>query len=261
MVEWAVYSRDIPGAATANAGVAKSVGVVIPCRGDAQLLRRCLASLSDFIAAGDRVVVVNADHCATASTIAIDVGAEVAFSDSPDRGRAVAAGVACLLSAKSAAPDVILIAHADMEFMPDSRKALIRATGPHARRQWGAMGHAINSRDWTFRIVEAGNRLRASFFQTPYGDQAMFFGVELLADSGGFPQQNRLEDYELSLRLRPIARPLYVNYPVRISDRHWRRGIIRTSVRNWFTAINYIMTRAERHSTPNITPAPERLAG
>jgi len=221
------------------------IAVVIPCRGDASLLPQCLGSLSDFIAAGERVVVVNADHSPATTEVAADVGVEVVNADQPQRGRAVAAGIAHLLHGASTAPDVILIAHADMEFSPASRVALIQALGTGARWHWGAMGHRINSPLRRFRVVEAGNRFRATRFQTPYGDQAMFFGVDALAASGGFPQQNRLEDYELSLRLKAVNPPLYVNYPVRISDRHWRQGVVRTSVRNWLTAIHYLVGRTE----------------
>lgn len=234
------------------------IGVVIPCRGDAQLLPKCLMSLSDFIAAGERVVVVNADHSPATAAVAAGAGVEVINSDKPDRGRAVAAGIAHLLFRASTAPDVVLIAHADMEFSPESRKVLILAIGSNARWHWGAMGHQIVSPLRRFRVIEAGNRIRASRFQTPYGDQAMFFGVDALAASGGFPQQNRLEDYELSLRLKATVPPLYINYPVRISDRHWRRGVARASVRNWFTAINYLMSRTDSRPAARMTTAVHR---
>lgn len=219
------------------------LGVVIPCRGDELLLPHCLASLSDFSAAGDTLVVVNADNSPGTSAIAARAGVELIRSASPYRGRAIAAGVSYLLhQASVAAPDVILIAHADMEFTAGSRQALLAHLAINPRRQWGAMGHRIMSTHWKYRLIEFGNRIRASRWHMPYGDQAMFFGVDALSSVGGFPQQNQLEDCELSLRFRSITPPLYVNYPVCISHRHWWRGIIITSVRNWFIAINYFLT-------------------
>ena len=137
---------------------------------------------------------------------------------------------------------------------------LISAIGAGARWQWGALGHQIVSPLRKFRVIEAGNRIRASRFQMPYGDQAMFFGIDALAASGGFPQQNRLEDYELSLRLKAISPPLYINYPVRISDRHWRQGVARVSVRNWFTAINYLISRTESRLAVRLTTGVQRPA-
>ncbi len=231
----------LPSAAT-------RMGVVIPCRDDAPLLEKCLASLSDF-SADQCIVVVNADKSSATSAIAANAGVRCVPSDTPDRGRAAAAGVLHLLSDAALPPDVILIAHADMEFRPHSRTVLIAALGTNARWRWGAMGHRITSARLKFRFVEIGNRLRANWFCMPYGDQAMFFGVDILTAAGGFPRQDCLEDYELSLRLKRAAYPIYVNYPVRISDRHWRRGVMRTSVRNWHTALRYRIMQSDDHKS------------
>ena len=236
------------------------VGVVIPCRGDAHRLPHCLASLSDFSAARDTIVVVNADNSPDTSALAARSGVELVGSDKPHRGRAIAAGVWYLLHKAAAAPDVILIAHADMEFTAGGRHALMTHLGTNPRRRWGALGHRIMSTQWKFRVIEFGNRFRASRWYMPYGDQAMFFGVDALAAAGGFPRQNQLEDFELSLRFRSITPPLYVNYPVRISNRHWRQGVIVTSVRNWFTAINYLIIRAESHAVTVKPPAEKPVA-
>lgn len=240
---------DTHDVATGAAGAALRIGVVIPCRNDAPLLEKCLASLSEF-SADERIVVVNADQSSATFAIAANAGVRCVTSDKPDRGRAVAAGVLHLLGDAALPLDVILIAHADMEFMPHSRTVLIEALGANARWRWGAMGHRITSARPVFRLVEVGNRLRAKWFCTPYGDQAMFFGVDALTAAGGFPQQDCLEDYELSLQLKRVADPIYVNYPVRVSDRHWRRGVVRTSVRNWHTALHYLIMRSEDHKAP-----------
>ena len=236
------------------------LGVVIPCRGDADLLPQCLASLSDFRAAGDTVVVVNADNCPETSAIAARAGVELIRSAKPDRGKAIAAGVSYLLHQMAAAPDVILIAHADMEFTAGSRQALVAHLGINPRRRWGAMGHRIMSTQRKYRLIEFGNRIRASRWHLPYGDQAMFFGVDALAAVGGFPQQNQLEDCELSLRFRSLTPAIYVNYPVRIGERHWRHGVTLTSVRNWFIAINYFIIRVEAHAVSSESPAEKPVA-
>ncbi len=236
------------------------LGVVIPCRGDADLLPGCLASLSDFSTAGDTIVVVNADNCPETSAIAARCGVELIRSAKPDRGKAIAAGVSNLLHQTAPAPDIILIAHADMEFTAGSRQALVAHLGLNPRRQWGAMGHRIMSTQRKYRLIEFGNRIRASRWHMPYGDQAMFFGVDALAAAGGFPQQNHLEDCELSLRLRSMTPALYVNYPVRIGERHWRRGVTLTSVRNWFIAINYFIIRVESHAVCSESSAEKPIA-
>ncbi len=239
-------SEKAGGSSAPAAGV--RFGVVIPCRGDELVLPHCLASLSEFSAAKDTLVVVNSDNSPETSAIAVRAGVEVIRSAKPERGWAIAAGVSYLQHSAAAGPDVILVAHADMEFTAGSRQALLAHLGSNPRRQWGALGHQIMATQWKYRVIEFGNRIRASRWQMPYGDQAMFFGVGVLAAVGGFPQQNQLEDCELSLRFRPLAPPLYVDYPVRISNRHWRRGVVATSVRNWFIAINYLIVRVESHA-------------
>lgn len=231
------------------------VGLVIPCRGDAALLDKCLESLADFISASEKVVVVNADNSPATQYAANQAGVECITSDKPDRGRAIAAGVDYLLHHCSPPPDVILIAHADMIFAPQTRAALMQTLGNNARRRWGSVGHRIASNRSIFRLVEAGNRLRARTFHTPYGDQAIFFGLDILAAAGGFPRQDCMEDCELSLRLKIVTDPIYLDYPVIISDRHWKNGVIRTSVRNWFTATRYIMSRCQPCAVPRGTAA------
>ncbi len=216
-------------------------GIVVPCRGDQAVLPLCLESLRQFSHAGDRIIVVDGDSDPTVKSAAL--ARNMFYQDNPDgcRGFAIASGVQWLLSPNEV--DVLLVCHADMQLSPCTRESLVGALGPDARRKWGWLGHRIDDHRLKFRIVERGNRLRATALKMPYGDQGMFVGVELLPEIGGWPLLPRMEDMELSLRLRRVKKPTPVDAPVTIGPRHWACGVCRSTARNWCFAAGYILTR------------------
>lgn len=219
------------------------IGIVIPCRGDQAFLPGCLASLKDFSIAGDRVIVVDGDADQDVARLAISVGAVYLSRPNSRRGHAIGCGVEWILH--RAAADILLLCHADMVLPAGSRTRLLEKLGAQARCRWGLLGHHINDKRLRFRLLELGNHLRGVALSIPYGDQAMFVGVDLLARAGGWPLQPELEDLELSLRLRQWMAATFVNAPVAIGSRHWTNGICRTTIGNWILAARYALTRRE----------------
>lgn len=217
------------------------IGIVIPCKGDQTLLPQCLLSLEEFRVAGDRIVVVDGDGIA-------DLAANMRLRDvhylhaaDSRRGAAIDCGIVWLLQNENV--DILMICHADMRVASGTRAAMFRSMVANARFRWGWMGHRIDDRRWRYRVVERGNDWRGMILHLPYGDQLMFVGVDLLAQIGGWPSQPNMEDIELSLRLRKITPPMRVNAPALISGRHWRHGIMKTTFRNWLTAVRYANNR------------------
>ncbi len=219
------------------------IGVVIPCRGDRSLLAACLASLAPFVHADDAVVVVDANVEADNAVSLITQLNDVFYHHSTDvrRGAAIAAGVTWLLHEQSI--DLILICHADMILHHAARAGLLTTLGAHTRTRWGCLGHRIIDHRLRFRLLEWGNRFRGTVLNIPYGDQAMFVGVDLLMQAGGWPPQPVLEDLELSLRLRDLTVATFIDAPVTISSRHWANGVCRATIRNWMLAARYIIRR------------------
>jgi GT2 family glycosyltransferase len=72
------------------------------------------------------------------------------------------------------------------------------------------------------RAIEWCDRRRARGGES-YGDQAQFFRRELLQSVGGFPDQSIMEDVELSVRLRRLGAPIYLDLPVIVSARRFVR--------------------------------------
>lgn len=211
------------------------LGVVLPVRDEATRLPGLFATLGPFRGAGDPIVVVDDGSSDATAETAASLGAEVVRQPPLGRGVAIARGVAFL----SKRVPVLLIAHADMRFPSGAREAIATALTEAPGIVGGALGHRIDDPRAIYRFVEWGNRFRARRLRLPYGDQAQFFRTEFLARIGGFPCQPRLEDLELSLRLRRVGPLLYVDRPVTIDARHWREGVLRTTLRNWATAVRY----------------------
>lgn len=212
-----------------------TLGVVVPVRDEAESLPALLASVAPLLAAGEAVVIVDDGSLDRSAEIAEAAGAEILSGPRRGRGLAVARGVEAL----EGRVEAILIAHADMVLPEDARSAIVSSLSD-SRVVGGALGHRIDDSRAVFRLVEWGNRFRAQRLRLPYGDQAQFFRVGAI---GGFPRLERLEDLELALRLRRAGRLVYLDRPVRIPSRHWRHGVVRTTVRNVGTVLRYLISR------------------
>lgn len=219
------------------------LGVVIPARNEEKTLDRCLFSIEPFVRAGDSVVVV--DDGSTDATVSIARRVRVLPSNLPGRGHAVATGVEAVRRGVGG----IVVLHADMEVPEGAREAILRVLADAGA---GFLGHRIADPRLRFRIVEAGNALRARRRRLPYGDQGQFFRTSILEAIGGFPDQERLEDLELALRLRAVGPVVDARCPVTIPARHWDSGILRAFARNARIVARY---RRNRSSSP---PPPRR---
>ncbi len=215
--------------------------MVIPAWNEAGNIAECLASLTTFRNCGDPIVVIDAASTDATANLAHQAGAHVIRRSERHRGYAVATGYEAVRDAV----EVVLIAHADMRFHREARAAIVQtlAANPHA--VGGVLGHVIDDPRFKFRLIERGNRFRANHWQLPYGDQAMFVRTEVVTQAGGFPNQPSMEDLELALRCRRHGRWLFVDCPVTTDHRHWRRGVVRTTLGNWGRAIGYRLRREE----------------
>jgi GT2 family glycosyltransferase len=233
------------------------IAVVLPARNEADRIVGCLDSLEPYRRAGDAIVVVDAGSSDATAALAARPGITVLRSAGP-RGLAVAAGY----EAVAAGADLVLLAHADMRFRPESRERLLAALRARPAAVGAVLGHCIGDRRRRFRLVESGNRLRAGLLQLPYGDQAMVVRTSAVRAAGGFPRQALLEDLELALRLRRLGQWLLLDCPVEIDARHWRGGVIRATLRNWTIVARYIaVDRRNVCATQRPAGASPRAAG
>ncbi len=213
------------------------LAVVVPARDEQLRLPACLASLGPFRRAGDPIVVVDNGSRDSTGSIARHSGFETVVEPRRGRGRAVAAGYRAVRERAS----WVLVIHADMVVAEGTREALVAATAASPGCVAGALGHRIDDRRPVFRLIEAGNRLRARSLDLPYGDQAQFWQVTAIEATNGFPDLDQYEDLELALRLRRFGKVIYVDHPVTIPSRHWERGVVRATLRNWRIAMRFAL--------------------
>lgn len=217
----------------------RRIGVVIPARDEEARVGACIRSLGPFLEAGDPVLVVDAMSRDRTAAIARGLGARVIGSGEAARGYALAKGYETL----EGEVEVVLFIHADMIVRQGARERILSALDTHPGAVGGALGHRIDDPRRRFRWIEAGNRHRARRWQIPYGDQAQFVRTAVLEASGGFPVLPIMEDLELALRLRRVGVWLYLDCPVDIPARHWKKGVVRTTLRNWLMASAYRLRR------------------
>jgi GT2 family glycosyltransferase len=218
------------------------IGLVIPIHNEEKTISACLDSLQPFIQANDILLLID-DH-STDTTISIVENRSQTLLPSPfrSRGLAIHFGVEQIL-VKNPDVDVIVIGHADMVFQDQSRAAIVQALQDNPQALGGCLGHRVVPSRWSLAIIQWGDKIRAKYARLPYGDQAQFFRVSAVERIGGFPRQARMEDLELSLRLRKQGLTVYCDCPVRINPRHWEKGVIRTTLRNWNLLLRYLLLR------------------
>ncbi|CAH1265149.1 DPM1 [Branchiostoma lanceolatum] len=103
------------------------------------------------------------------------------------------------------------------------------------------------SDSWWFRaqmrLLQWGTNLRASFFELPYGDQALFMTKRQFHAVGGFPEFPLLEDVELVRRLKQHGHVgIAEGKGVVTSARRWRKhGYLKVTSMNTFILLAYEM--------------------
>jgi hypothetical protein len=143
------------------------------------------------------------------------------------RGGQIAAGLGACEN------DVIVIAHADMEFPSIALATIESFLMRHPVCPGGCLGHCFDSPRWVYRAIEWWDRHRAMRGHS-FGDQAQFFRRDMLEQAGGFPELPLMEDVELARRLRQLGRPVFLDVPVTISARRYERlGWWRVMWTNW----------------------------
>ena len=119
--------------------------------------------------------------------------------------------------------DVIVVLHADSRLEPKSVRRMLDALSAFDRSPGGALGMHFEGHARATRWIARLNHLRTRWTGIAFGDQGQFFRRAALNTAGGFPSSMLMEDVELSLRLKEIGRPLYIEKGVRVSDRRWAR--------------------------------------
>lgn len=208
------------------------VSVIVPCLDEETVLARTLRRLSRVM---PDVEIVVADGGSTDGSR--EVAARLARVVRAPRGRGTQmnAGVA------AATGEVLLFLHADAYLRADPRPQVLACL---AGTQCAAVyfTQRILARGVWFRCIERAAHARARTLRCMLGDLGLAVRREVFLAAGGFPADPLFEDLGISRRLRRHGR--FVRCPARlfVSARRWqRRGVLRTTVRNWGLTLGYYL--------------------
>ncbi|MDP1925503.1 MAG: TIGR04283 family arsenosugar biosynthesis glycosyltransferase [Thiobacillus sp.] len=212
------------------------ISVVIPALDEAAQIGAVLQRLQAMRARGAEVIVV--DGGSGDATVAIAEPLADSVVGAPrGRARQMNAGAA------AASGDVLLFLHADT-LLPTDADLQIRAGLESGARVWGRFDVRIAGRARILRVVAAMMNLRSRLTGIASGDQALFVTRAAFDAAGCFPDQELMEDIELSRRLLHLSRPLCLAGPALTSGRRWEaRGVWRTIFLMW--RLRWLYARGE----------------
>jgi rSAM/selenodomain-associated transferase 2 len=201
-----------------------SVSVIVPALNESLRIARAINSA--FSAGAHEVIVVDGGSMDDTLQRAEQAGALVRSSPP---GRAVQQNAGAAL----ARGNVLLFLHADNWLGSET----IQQIKQHCRsrtRVAGAFRQSIDAVGMSYRVLERGNALRASWFGRPYGDQGIFVDRQLFVEVGCFAEVPLMEDLLIMQQIRHHVRPTLLAGPIHVDARRWQQGgIVRQTLRNW----------------------------
>lgn len=191
-----------------------TISVILPVLDEAARIGRRLDELAREPGFDEVIVVDGGSHDGTLDVVRARGTARV-IEAPRGRARQMNAG------AQLAGGAVLLFLHADVSLPPGAPRLISGALSdpkvvagafrtwhvPDARHQWAPWLHLAD--------------IRSRYSRLPYGDQAIFVRRDVFRRLGGYPEQELMEDLELSLRLRRLGRIQILPQNVRVSGRRF----------------------------------------
>jgi rSAM/selenodomain-associated transferase 2 len=209
---------------------AVALSVIIPTLDEEERIGR---TIERAFAAGAAEVIVS-DGGSRDATVAVAQkhGARI-VTEATIRSRQLNRG------AEAAAHDALIFLHADTLLPSGAADAVVAAI--EAGHQFGGFRIGFIEPGWRLRYVAFMVNARTRLTSAPWGDQAQFADRRAFLEAGGYREDLPLmEDYELAIRMKRIARPVILPLAVSTSGRRFlTRGVIRSSVINWWIIAGY----------------------
>lgn len=202
------------------------LSIVIPALDEAAQIGAVLQRLQGMRARGAEVIVVDGGSSDATAAVAQPL-ADSVIGAPRGRARQMNAGAA------AARGEILLFLHADTLLPADADLQVLAGleSGAHV---WGRFDVRIGGHARMLRVVAAMMNLRSRLTGIASGDQALFVTRAAFDAAGGFPDQELMEDIELSRRLLRLSRPRCLAGPARTSGRRWEtRGVWRTVFLMW----------------------------
>ncbi|OGP88592.1 MAG: hypothetical protein A2031_09590 [Deltaproteobacteria bacterium RBG_19FT_COMBO_43_11] len=144
--------------------------------------------------------------------------------------------------AAEALGDVLIFLHADT-CLPENALKKVAEILKDKKIIGGAFDLGIDSRRFTFRIIEKIASIRSRLTRIPYGDQAIFIRRDYFQLLGGFKDIPIMEDVELMRRIKKRQGKINIlEDKVKTSSRRWEtEGVVFCTLRNWFLLALYLL--------------------
>jgi rSAM/selenodomain-associated transferase 2 len=198
------------------------ISIIIPVLNEESTIRPLLESLQDY----------GADELLVADGGSVDHTVEIASRHArivhASTGRAVQMNAAAAV----ASGDVLLFLHADSQ-LGAAALNVVRSAMADNGIVGGNFDVQYQGKDLVAGAFTRINRWRR-WFGIFYGDSGIFCRRSVFQSLGGFLPWPIMEDYEFARRLRRAGRLAYLNEPIWVSDRRWRKNGLFSTMASWF---------------------------
>ena len=210
------------------------LSIVLPVLNEAAIIAPALARLQPLRERGAEVIVADGGSRDQTPALALPL-ADAVIRAATGRASQMNAGAA------QARGEVLLFLHADTE-LPDGADALILENVLRTGALWGRFDVRLSGSHPLLRLVERMMNWRSRLTGICTGDQAIFVTRDAFAGTGGFPEQQLMEDIAFSRRMKRLGPPLCLRPAAVTSSRRWERsGMLRTVLLMWRLRLLYFL--------------------
>lgn len=209
--------------------ISDMISVIIPVLNEAKILDKTLSQLQPELKKHELIIV---DGGSTDNSVGIAKQYGKVVISERGRAKQLNAGAA------AATGDILVFLHADVWLEPGAFTSVEKTIS--LGYVGGGFLQKIDNRGLLYRIIEITADMRGKYQKIYYGDSGIFISKKDFQRIAGFPDVPIMEEIEFSKKMRKLGKTRMVKPRIHISARRWqKRGIIRTTVTNWFITLLY----------------------